>query len=146
MSGYAKRLAIPIPTSSPSVYLGGWEAGPSEHAVQHTYDHRDGLYLWYLHSVGALGDSVPMEAGQYHSVTSDMRHVWGTIVAGEPVTSEQSIDLYAVITAAAPDLAGAPPPSSGYRLVANPAIFFGFSAPPAPSRFWTGLVRTSEIV
>lgn len=146
MSVNAKRLTIPIPTSSSSVYLGDWEDGLSGQEVPDTYNGSEGLYLWYLHSVGALGESVPMEAGQYHSVTQDMRHVWGTIVAGEPVTSEQSIDLYAVITAAAPDLAGAPPPSSGYRLVANPAIFFGFSAPPAPSRFWTRLVRASEIV
>ena len=144
MSGDAKRLTIPIPTSSSSVYLGGWEAGPSEHAVPDTYDDGDGLYLWYLHSVGALGDSVPMEAGQYHSVTPDMRHIWGTIVAGEPVTSEQSIDLDAVVAAAAPDLAGSP--DGGYRLAADPAIFFGFDSPPAPSRFWTGLVLTSEIV
>ena len=142
MSGEAWRLAIPIPTSSSSVYLGGWEAGPSGHAVQHTYDPSDGLYLWYLHSVGALGDSVPMEAGQYHSVTRDMRHVWGTIAAGEPVTSEQSIDLDAVVAAAAPDLAG----KLGGAHLSAPAIFFGFSAPPAPSRFWTGLVLTSEIV
>lgn len=140
----ARRLTIPIPTSSSSVYLGGWEAGPSGHAVPDTYVSSDGLYLWYLHSVGALGDSVPMEAGQYHSVTRDMRHVWGTIVAGEPVTSEQSIDLYAVAAAAAPDLAGAP--GGGYQLVASPAIFFGFDSPPAPSRFWTMLVLTSEIV
>ena len=144
MSGEAKRLAIPTPTSSSSVYLGGWEAGPSGHAVPNTYDNSDGLYLWYLHSVGALGDSVPMEAGQYHSVTQDMRHVWGTIAAGEPVTSEQSIDLDAVVAAAAPDLAGAP--GGGYRFAANPAIFFGFSAPPARPRFWTRLVQASEIV
>ena len=144
MSGDAKRLTIPIPTSSSSVYLGRWEAGPSEHAVPDTYDNNDGLYLWYLHSVGALGDSVPMEAGQYHSVTRDMRHVWGTIAAGEPVTSEQSIDLDAVVAAAAPDLVGSP--DGLYRWADNPAIFFGFSAPPAPSRFWTGLVLTSEIV
>lgn len=140
----ARRLTIPIPTSSSSVYLGGWEAGPSGHAVNYTYDPSDGLYLWYLHSVGALGESVPMEAGQYHSVTHDMRHVWGTIAAGEPVASEQSIDLDAVVAAAAPDLVGSP--DGVYRLAANPAIFFGFSAPPAPSRFWTGLVLTSEIV
>lgn len=144
MSDEAKRLTIPIPTSSSSVYLGGWEAGPSGHAVPYTYDQNDGLYLWYLHSVGALGDSVPMEAGQYHSVTDDMRHVWGTIVAGEPVTSEQSIDLDAVALAAAPDLAG--DPDGVYLFAASPAIFFGFSEPPAPSRFWTGLVLASEIV
>lgn len=139
----ARRLTIPIPTSSSSVYLGGWEEGPSEHAVPYGYGHSDGLYLWYLHSVGALGDSVPMEAGQYHSVTHDMRHVWGTIAAGEPVTSEQSIDLDAVVAAAAPDLVGFH--DGLYRLV-SPAIFFGFDSPPAPSRFWTGLVLTSEIV
>lgn len=144
MNGYAKRLAIPIPTSSSSVYLGGWEDGPSGHAVPDTYDEIGGLYLWYLHSVGALGESVPMEAGQYHSVTQDMRHVWGTIAAGEPVTSEQSIDLDAVVAAAAPDLAGAP--GGVYRLAASPAIFFGFSAPPARPRFWTRLVQASEIV
>ena len=144
MNGYAKRLAIPIPTASSSVYLGGWEDGPSGHAVPDTYDEIGGLYLWYLHSVGALGESVPMEAGQYHSVTRDMRHVWGTIVAGEPVTSEQSIDLDAVVAAAAPDLAGVP--GGAYRLAANPAIFFGFSAPPARPRFWTRLVQASEIV
>lgn len=144
MIGEAKRLDIPIPTSSSSVYLGGWEAGPSGHAVPNTYDNSAELYFWYLHSVGALGESVPMEAGQYHSVTRDMRHVWGTIAAGEPVTSEQSIDLDAVVAAAAPDLAGAP--GGGYRLAASPAIFFGFGAPPAPSRFWTMLVRASEIV
>ena len=140
----ARRLTIPIPTSSSSVYLGGWEDGLSGHAVPDTYNSDEGLYLWYLHSVGALGESVPMEAGQYHSVTHDMRHVWGTIAAGEPVTSEQSIDLDAVTAAAAPDLAGAP--YGGYRLAANPAIFFGFGAPPAPSRFWTRLVQASEIV
>lgn len=139
----ARRLTIPIPTSSSSVYLGDWEVGLSEHAVPDTYDNNDGLYLWYLHSVGALGDSVPIEAGQYHSVTRDMRHVWGTIAAGEPVTSEQSIDLDAVAAAAAPDLAGAP---GGVYGLASPAIFFGFSAPPARPRFWTGLVRASEIV
>lgn len=144
MSGDAKRLAIPIPTSSSSVYLGGWEDGPSGHAVPDTYNSDEGLYLWYLHSVGALGESVPMEAGQYHSVTGDMQHVWGTIVAGEPVTSEQSIDLDAVVAAAAPDLVGSP--DGVYQLAASPAIFFGFSEPPAPSRFWTGLVLTSEIV
>lgn len=144
MRGKAKRLAIPTPTSSSSVYLGGWEAGLSEHAVPDTYDGRDGLYLWYLHSVGALGDSVPMEAGKYHSVTNDMRHVWGTIVAGEPVTSEQSIDLDAVAAAAAPDLVGSP--DGVYRLAASPAIFFGFDSPPEPSRFWTRLVLASEIV
>ena len=144
MSSDAKRLTIPIPTSSSSVYLGGWEAGPSGHAVQHPYVQREGLYLWYLHSVGALGDSVPMEAGQYHSVTEVMRHVWGTIVAGEPVTNEQSIDLDAVVAAAAPDLAGSP--AGLYRFAASPAIFFGFDSPPAPSRFWTGLVLASEIV
>lgn len=144
MSGDAKRLAIPIPTSSSSVYLGGWEDGLSGHAVPDTYDSSEGLYLWYLHSVGALGESVPMEAGQYHSVTRDMRHVWGTIAAGEPVTSEQSIDLDAVVAAAAPDLAGAP--GGVYGLAANPAIFFGFSAPPARPRFWTRLVLASEIV
>ena len=145
MNGNAKRLAIPIPTSSSSVYLGGWEDGLSGHGVERdTYDSSEGLYLWYLHSVGALGESVPMEAGQYHSVTRYMRHVWGTIVAGEPVTSEQSIDLGAVVAAAAPDLAGAP--GGGYRLAANPAIFFGFSAPPARPRFWTRLVQASEIV
>lgn len=144
MTGEAKRLDIPLPTSSSSVYLGGWEAGLSEHVVPNTYDNSAELYFWYLHSVGALGDSVPMEAGQYHSVTQDMRHVWGTIAAGEPVTSEQSIDLDAVVAAAAPDLAGAP--DGGYRLAASPAIFFGFDAPPAPSRFWTRLVRASEIV
>lgn len=145
MNGEAKRLDIPLPTSSSSVYLGGWEDGLSGHRVEmDTYDSSEGLYLWYLHSVGALGDSVPMEAGQYHSVTQDMRHVWGTIAAGEPVTSEQSIDLDAVVAAAAPDLAGAP--GGRYRLVASPAIFFGFGAPPAPSRFWTRLVRASEIV
>ena len=144
MSGHAKRLTIPIPTSSSSVYLGGWEAGPSGHAVPNTYDNSAELYFWYLHSVGALGESVPMEAGQYHSVTEDMRHVWGTIVAGEPVTSEQSIDLDAVVAAAAPDLAGAP--GGGYRLAANPAIFFGFGAPPARPRFWTRLVQASEII
>lgn len=143
MSG-ARQLTIPIPTSSSSVYLGGWEAGPSGHVVPYTYDSSEGLYLWYLHSVGALGDSVPMEAGQYHSVTRDMRHVWGTIVAGEPVTSEQSIDLDAVVAAAAPDLVGSP--DGVYRLAANPAIFFGFDSPPEPSRFWTGLVLASEIV
>jgi len=141
MSG-ARRLTIPIPTSSSSVYLGDWEVGPSEHVVPYGYGHRDGLYLWYLHSVGALGDSVPMEAGQYHSVTDDMRHVWGTIVAGEPVTSEQSIDLDAVVAAAAPDLAG----KLGGAHLSAPAIFFGFDSPPAPSRFWTGLVLASEIV
>ena len=144
MSSDAKRLTIPIPTSSSSVYLGDWEAGLSEHEVPDTYDNNDGLYLWYLHSVGALGESVPMEAGQYHSVTDDMRHVWGAIAAGEPVTSEQSIDLDAVAAAAAPDLAGSP--GGVYRLAASPAIFFGFDSPPAPSRFWTSLVRTSEIV
>ena len=144
MTGEAKRLDIPLPTSSSSVYLGGWEAGLSEHAVPDTYDDNAELYLWYLHSVGALGDSVPMEAGQYHSVTQDMRHVWGTIAAGEPVTSEQSIDLDAVVAAAAPDLVGSP--YGVYRLAASPAIFFGFSEPPAPSRFWTGLVLASEIV
>ena len=144
MNGYAKRLAIPIPTASSSVYLGGWEDGLSEHAVPDTYDDNAELYLWYLHSVGALGESVPMEAGQYHSVTQDMRHVWGTIAAGEPVTSEQSIDLDAVVAAAAPDLAGVP--GGGYRFAANPAIFFGFSAPPARPRFWTRLVQASEIV
>lgn len=144
MSGDAKRLTIPIPTSSSSVYLGGWEDGPSGHAVPDTYNSDEGLYLWYLHSVGALGESVPMEAGQYHSVTNDKRHVWGTIAAGEPVTSEQSIDLDAVVAAAAPDLVGSP--EGVYRLVASPAIFFGFSAPPAPSRFWTRLVLASEIV
>ena len=144
MNGYAKRLAIPIPTSSSSVYLGGWEDGLSGQVVPNTYDSSGGLYLWYLHSVGALGESVPMEAGQYHSVTRDMRHVWGTIVAGEPVTSEQSIDLDAVVAAAAPDLAGVP--GGGYRLAAKPAIFFGFSAPPARPRFWTRLVQASEIV
>lgn len=144
MSG-ARRLAIPIPTSSSSVYLGDWEVGPSGHVVPHGYDHSGGLYLWHLHSVGALGESVPMEAGQYHSVTRGMRHVWGTIVAGEPVTSEQSIDLDAVAAAAAPDLAGAPD-GYGYRLAANPAIFFGFDSPPEPSRFWTRLVQASEIV
>lgn len=142
MSG-ARRLAIPIPTSSSSVYLGDWEVGPSGHVVPHGYDHSDGLYLWYLHSVGALGDSVPMEAGQYHSVTRGMRHVWGTIVAGEPVTSEQPIDLDAAVAAAAPDLAGAP---GGVYGLSSPAIFFGFSAPPARPRFWTGLVQASEIV
>lgn len=139
----ALRLTIPIPTSSSSVYLGDWEEGPSGHAVPDTYDNDDGLYLWYLHSVGALGESVPIEAGQYHSVTRDMRHVWGTIAAGEPVTSEQSIDLDAVVAAAAPDLVGSP---YGVYGLASPAIFFGFDSPPAPSRFWTGLVRTSEIV
>lgn len=144
MNGDAKRLDIPIPTSSSSVYLGGWEDGPSGHAVNYTYDPSDGLYLWYLHSVGALGDSVPMEAGQYHSVTRDMRHAWGTIVAGEPVTSEQSIDLDAVVAAAAPDLVGYP--GGVYRLAANPAIFFGFDSPPEPSRFWIRLVQASEIV
>lgn len=144
MIGEAKRLAIPIPTSSSSVYLGGWEDGLSGQWVPDTYDNREGLYLWYLHSVGALGDSVPMEAGQYHSVTQDMRHVWGTIVAGEPVTSEQSIDLDAVVAAAAPDLVGSP--DGGYRLAASPAIFFGFDSPPEPSRFWTRLVQASEIV
>lgn len=144
MIGEAKRLDIPLPTSSSSVYLGGWEAGPSGHAVPNTYDNSAELYFWYLHSVGALGDSVPMEAGQYHSVTQDMRHVWGTIAAGEPVTSEQSIDLDAVAAAAAPDLAGAP--GGVYRFAASPAIFFGFSAPPARPRFWTRLVLTSEIV
>lgn len=144
MTGEAKRLDIPLPTSSSSVYLGGWEAGPSGHAVPNTYDNSAELYFWYLHSVGALGDSVPMEAGQYHSVTRGMRHVWGTIAAGEPVTSEQSIDLDAVVAAAAPDLAGAP--GGGYRLAASPAIFFGFGAPPARPRFWTGLVQASEIV
>lgn len=144
MSGEAQRLDIPLPTSSSSVYLGGWEAGPSWHAVPNTYDNSAELYFWYLHSVGALGDSVPMEAGQYHSVTRDMRHIWGTIAAGEPVTSEQSIDLDAVTAAVAPDLAGSP--GGVYRLVAGPAIFFGFDSPPAPSRFWTSLVRTSEIV
>lgn len=140
----ARRLTIPLPTSSSSVYLGGWEAGPSGHAVPNTYDNSDGLYLWYLHSVGALGDSVPIEAGQYHSVTRDMRHVWGTISAGEPVTSEQPIDLDAVVAAAAPDLAGVP--GGGYRLAVSPAIFFGFDSPPEPSRFWTRLVQASEIV
>lgn len=144
MIGDPKRLTIPIPTSSSSVYLGGWEAGLSEHAVPDTYDDNAELYLWYLHSVGALGDSVPMEAGQYHSVTRDMRHAWGTIVAGEPVTSEQSIDLDAVVAAAAPDLVGSP--DGVYRLAANPAIFFGFDSPPEPSRFWTRLVLASEIV
>lgn len=144
MIGDALRQTIPIPTSSSSVYLGGWEAGLSEHAVPDTYDDNAELYLWYLHSVGALGDSVPMEAGQYHSVTRDMRHAWGTIVAGEPVTSEQSIDLDAVVAAAAPDLVGSP--DGVYRLAANPAIFFGFSAPPARPRFWTRLVQASEIV
>ena len=83
-------------------------------------------------------------AGQYHSVTRDMRHVWGTIAAGEPVTSEQAIDLDAVVAAAAPDLVGSP--YGVYRLAASPAIFFGFSAPPARPRFWTRLVRASEIV
>lgn len=144
MIGDALRQTIPIPTSSSSVYLGGWEAGLSEHAVPDTYDDNAELYLWYLHSVGALGDSVPMEAGQYHSVTRDMRHAWGTIVAGEPVTSEQSIDLDAVVAAAAPDLVGSP--DGVYRLAANPAIFFGFDSPPEPSRFWTRLVLASEIV
>ena len=144
MNGYAKRLAIPIPTSSSSVYLGGWEDGLSGQVVPNTYDSSEGLYLWYLHSVGALGESVPMEAGQYHSVTQDMRHVWGTIAAGEPVTSEQLIDLDAVAAAAAPDLAGSP--GGGYRLAASPAIFFGFDAPPARPRFWTRLVQASEIV
>ena len=144
MIGEAKRLDIPLPTSLSSVYLGGWEAGPSGHAVPDTYDDNAELYLWYLHSVGALGDSVPIEAGQYHSVTRDMRHVWGTIAAGEPVTSEQSIDLGAVVAAAAPDLAGSP--EGVYRLAANPAIFFGFDSTPAPSRFWIGLVLASEIV
>lgn len=141
MSG-ARRLTIPIPTSSSSVYLGDWEVGPSGHAVPYGYGHSDGLYLWYLHSVGALGDSVPMEAGQYHSVTRDMRHVWGTIAAGEPVTSEQSIDLDAVVAAAAPDLAG----KLGGAHLSAPAIFFGFDSPPEPSRFWTSLVLASEIV
>ena len=144
MIGDALRQTIPIPTSSSSVYLGGWEAGLSEHAVPDTYDDNAELYLWYLHSVGALGDSVPMEGGQYHSVTRDMRHAWGTIVAGEPVTSEQSIDLDAVVAAAAPDLVGSP--DGVYRLAANPAIFFGFDSPPEPSRFWTRLVLASEIV
>lgn len=145
MNGEAKRLDIPLPTSSSSVYLGGWEDGLSGHRVERdTYDNSAELYFWYLHSVGALGDSVPMEAGQYHSVTQDMRHVWGTISAGEPVTSEQSIDLDAVVAAAAPDLAGAP--GGGYRLAASPAIFFGFDSPPEPSRFWIRLVLTSEIV
>ena len=144
MIGEAKRLDIPLPTSSSSVYLGGWEVGPSGHMVPSTYEDNAELYLWYLHSVGALSDSVPMEAGQYHSVTRDMRHVWGTIAAGEPVTSEQSIDLDAVAAAAAPDLVGSP--EGVYRFAARPAIFFGFDSTPAPSRFWTGLVRTSEIV
>lgn len=144
MIGDPKRLTIPIPTSSSSVYLGGWEAGLSEHAVPYTYGDNAELYLWYLHSVGALGDSVPMEGGQYHSVTRDMRHIWGTIAAGEPVTSEQSIDLDAVVAAAAPDLVGSP--GGVYLFAARPAIFFGFDSPPAPSRFWTMLVRASEIV
>ena len=145
MAGDPQQLTILIPAASSGVDLTGWSDAPAEHAVSRDhYDDNEGYYLWLLHSVGALGDSVPMEAGQYHSVTRDMRHVWGTIVAGEPVTSEQSIDLDAVVAAAAPDLVGSP--DGVYRLAANPAIFFGFDSPPEPSRFWTRLVLASEIV
>ena len=105
------------------------------------YNDNEGYYLWLLHSVGALAGTVPWHDGEYHAVTTGMSYVHGTIVGGEPVVTSESLDLEAIIAAAAPDMAELP----GYYEAARPAIFYG-ATEPVPVRFWTNLVRTNEII
>ncbi|WP_220815697.1 hypothetical protein [Pseudomonas paralcaligenes] len=142
MIGNPKQLAILIHTASSGIDLTGWSDAPAEYAVPRDhYDGDEGYYLWFLHSVGALAGTVPWHDGEYHSVTTGMSYVHGTIVGGEPAAASESLDLEAIITAAAPDMAEFP---DDYE-AARPALFYGASEP-VPVRFWANLVRTNEII
>ncbi len=143
MSDVAKQLIIPIPASS-GVSTEQWTLAPVEYAVSvYEYDDNEGYFLWLLHSVGAFRDSVPWYEGAYHSIkTEEPIYVRGTISSGVPVVSSPEYDYWAALLAVAPDMETSP----GQVLASYPATFYGFSAEPAPVRFWTNLVRTNEII
>lgn len=144
-----------VPISSGVHYVEWLDAGdsasvPSAYSDGSNYPDlaSRGMVPWFLHHAGVLQSAVPLVGDGYGAVyfnpDTGARYAVGTVAPGGlPDFVETAIDLAGII-AALPDFSdGVHEPQ---LFIAAGYVGYGEPEPVERGRFWTGLVRCTEIV